>query len=228
MFSVLFEVHTNPDQGEAYLGFAKALRPELEKIDGFVDNVRYHSLTRDGWLLSLSGWRDEKALVRWRTHAMHHKVQEKGRTQVFLDYHLRIGQITRDTQLPDGQVLREQRLDETEAGAATAITLIDARRPAEWVKTARPDEVAAWLGLAPDAAGLVGWDVFDAVLTPGDIILLIAWRDRVAADAFEHKLTSREGARLRQVRVVRDYGMFDRREAPQYYPDAKGATTIHA
>jgi hypothetical protein len=29
------------------------------------------------------------------------------------------------------------------------------------------------------------------------------------------------------VRIVRDYGMFDRREAPQYYPDAKGAETIH-
>jgi hypothetical protein len=28
-----------------------------------------------------------------------------------------------------------------------------------------------------------------------------------------------DGARLRRVRVVRDYGMFDRREAPQYYPD---------
>jgi hypothetical protein len=26
-----------------------------------------------------------------------------------------------------------------------------------------------------------------------------------------------EGARLRRVRVVRDYGMSDRREAPQYY-----------
>jgi hypothetical protein len=27
---------------------------------------------------------------------------------------------------------------------------------------------------------------------------------------------------------VRDYGMFDRREAPQYYPDAKGAQTLHS
>jgi hypothetical protein len=26
--------------------------------------------------------------------------------------------------------------------------------------------------------------------------------------------------RLRRIRVVRDYGMFDRREAPQYYPEA--------
>jgi hypothetical protein len=31
-----------------------------------------------------------------------------------------------------------------------------------------------------------------------------------------------EGTRLRRVRIARDYGMFDRREAPQYYPEAAG------
>lgn len=36
-----------------------------------------------------------------------------------------------------------------------------------------------------------------------------------------------DGARLRRVRVVRDYGMFDRREAPQFYPaiERAGAAT---
>lgn len=228
MFSVLFEVYPRSDQWDAYLGYAKALRPELEKIDGFVDNIRYRSLTRDGWLLSLSGWRDEKALVRWRTQGLHHQVQEKGRTQVFRDYHLRIGEIRRDTHPPDGHVLREQRLDETAAGKATTITLLDARRPADGVKSARPEEVAGWFGFTPGVAGLVDWDVFDAVLTPGDVILLMSWRDPAAATAFEQKLALRDGVRLRQVRVVRDYGMFDRREAPQYYPDAQGAVTIHA
>ena len=184
MFAVMFEVHPKPEQWDAYLGYARMLRPELERIDGFVDNIRYRSLTREGWLLSLSDWRDEKALVRWRTHAMHHGVQEKGRSEVFLDYHLRVGQITHDTRLPDGQVLREQRLDETQTGSATTVTLIDARRPAEWVKQSGPDDVAKRLGLAPDAAGLVAWDVFDAVLAPGDIILLASWRDHAAAEAF--------------------------------------------
>jgi hypothetical protein len=32
-----------------------------------------------------------------------------------------------------------------------------------------------------------------------------------------------DSARLRCVRVVRGYGMFDRRGAPQYYPDVKGS-----
>jgi heme-degrading monooxygenase HmoA len=172
MFSVMFEVHPKPEQWDTYLGYAKMLKPELERIEGFVDNIRYRSLTREGWLFSLSGWRDEKALVRWRTQAMHHGVQEKGRSEVFLDYQLRIGQITRDTRVPDGQVLREQRLDETQTGSATTITLIDARRPAGWVKQSSPDDVAKRLGLAPAAAGLVAWDVLDAVLTPGDVIQL--------------------------------------------------------
>lgn len=223
MFSVIFEVHPKPDQWDAYLGYAKMLRPELELIDGFVDNIRYRSLTREGWILSLSGWRDEKALVRWRTLAKHHEVQERGRAAVFLDYHLRVGQVTHDTQLPAGHALREQRMDETETGAGTTVTLIDGRRPPESVERIRPDEVAKWLGLRPDAAGLADWDVFDAVLTPGDVILLASWRDQAAAEAFGATAARPEGARLRRIRVVRDYGMFDRREAPQYYPDVSRA-----
>jgi heme-degrading monooxygenase HmoA len=223
MFSVLFEVHPKSDQWDAYLGNAKMLRPELEQVDGFVDNIRYRSLTREGWILSLSGWRDEKSVVRWRTKMRHHEVQEKGRREILLDYHLRVGQITKDTRIPEGYELHEQRLDETEVGEGTTVILIDAKRPPEWVKDTKPEDVAKWLGLAPNAPGLIAWDVFDAVLTPGDIILFISCRDHAAAEAFESKVSLQEGKRLRRVRVVRDYGMFDRREAPQYYPDAKRA-----
>ncbi len=219
MFAVIFEVHPKPAQWDAYLGYAKLLRPELLKIDGFIDNIRYRSLTRDGWLLSLSNWRDEKALIRWRTLAVHHEVQEKGRADVFRDYHLRVGEITADTRLPEGSALADQRRDTTQTGDATTVTLIDAKRPADWVKAAMADDVANWLGLAPDAPGLVAWDVFDAVLEPGALILALSWRDDLAAEAFEEGLALKEGARLRRIRIVRDYGMFDRREAPQYYPE---------
>jgi heme-degrading monooxygenase HmoA len=221
-------VHPKPEQWDAYLGNAKMLRPELEQVDGFVDNIRYKSLTREGRILSLSGWRDEKAVVRWRTMMRHHMVQERGRSEILLDYHLRVGQITRDTRVPEGYTLQEQRLDETEVGQGTTIALIDAKWAADWVNHAKAEEVATWLGLSPDATGLVSWDVFDAVLTPGDIILLMAWKGRADAEAFERRLHLQEGARLRLVRVIRDYGMFDRREAPQYYVDAKGAATLHA
>lgn len=219
MFSVLFEVHPRSDRWDAYLGSAKALRPELEQVDGFVDNIRYRSLTRDGWVLSLSNWRDEKSVVRWRTRMRHHQMQDKGRSDVFLDYHLRVGQLTEDTRLPAGSQLHEQRLDETEVGQGTTAVMIDARRSADWVKTSSPEDVATWLGHRPHAEGLLAWDVFDAVLTPGDILLLLSWRDHATAEAFGRTVPSSDDRRLRRVRVVRDYGMFDRREAPQYYPD---------
>jgi heme-degrading monooxygenase HmoA len=219
MFSVIFEVHPKADQWDAYLENARLLRPELVEVDGFVDNIRYKSLTREGWILSLSGWRDEKAVVRWRTAMRHHMVQEKGRTEILLDYHLRVGQITRDTKIPEGHTLEEQRLDETEIGEGTAILLIDASRPAGAGEDADSATGSAYLGFDPKADGLVGWDVFDAVLTPGDLILLTLWRTAAAAEAFEKTVKLPEGARLRRVRVVRDYGMFDRREAPQYYPE---------
>lgn len=222
MFAVLFEVRPKSDQWDTYLGIARGLRPELEAMDGFIDNIRYRSLTRDGWLLSLSTWRDEKALVRWRVRPNHHQAQAQGRDAVLDDYHLRVGEVTRDTRPPAGQRLVDQRLDETEAGQGTTATLIDARLGADWIAKESADTVARALGLAPEAPGLVARDVFDAVLTPGDAILLMTWRDRASAEAFEAKVRMPEGARLRRVRVVRDYGIDDRREAPQFYP-ARGA-----
>jgi hypothetical protein len=68
---------------------------------------------------------------------------------------------------------------------------------------------------------LVAWDVFDAVFSPGDVVLLLTWRDREAADGYAGSGSIPEGSRLRQVRVVRDYGMYDRRESPQYYPEVE-------
>jgi len=74
-----------------------------------------------------------------------------------------------------------------------------------------------------DPAAAIAWytDVFDAVLTPGDVILLLSWRDPATAEAFRRQLRMPDGTRVRRVRVVRDYGMFDRREAPQYYPEVR-------
>jgi heme-degrading monooxygenase HmoA len=228
VFSVIFEVCPKTEAWDAYLGEAKMLRPELERMPGFVDNIRYKSLTRDGWILSLSGWRDEKSVVRWRTHSRHHEVQGQGRSEILADYHLRVGEITEDTVLPPGCVLREQRLDETETGEGTAITLITATRDPDRIAATSPEAIAEELGFDPYSSGdCIACDVFDAVLTPGDLILLTSWRSQAAAEAFGTLSPMPDDARFRRVRVVRDYGMFDRREAPQYYPDADGRETIH-
>lgn len=228
MFSVIFEVLPYRTKWDDYLDRARTLRPELERVEGFVDNIRYKSLTRDGWILSLSNWRDEKSLVRWRTSMHHHEVQQEGRDEILENYYLRVGQITADTQVPAGYVLAEQRLDETDVGEGTAVTLVNATRPATWQQTDNPYDCAEWLGLNPWAADGTSWDIFDAVLTPGDLILLITWKDAAAAQAYEDASPPNDRTRIRRVRIIRDYGKYDRREAPQYYADAKGGETLHA
>ena len=218
MFSVIFEARPRPGQWETYLQAAEALRAGLEQVDGFVDNIRYRSLTREGWILSLSDWRDEKAAVRWRTDQLHHDAQARGRSEILTDYHVRAGEITNDTRIPAGYELLGQRFDETRAGAGTAVTLTNARRPTEWKDTSNPADCSQFLGLDPYADGLLDWDVLEAVGTPGDLILVQSWRTGAAAEAFELTTELPRDGRLRRVRVVRDYAMFERREAPQYYP----------
>ena len=200
MFAVIFEVQPRSDRWDQYLDLAKQLRPELQQIAGFIENERFKSRRTEGRLLSLSIWADEKSVIRWRTHAMHHAVQEKGRFEVFEDYHLRVGEITADTQPLPGQTLEQHRFDTTEVGAAKVVSI------SEGCTHTLPE--------AP-RHGVHDSELYESITSPGKLLLLVSWRDAAAADAWQVPMPIRH----RRVRVIRDYGLTDRREAPQFYPD---------
>jgi heme-degrading monooxygenase HmoA len=222
MFVVIFEVDPKPDLADEYLKLAQHLKPMLEEIDGFLDVERFASRRTEGRLLSLSSWRDEKALVRWRTHADHHRVQAKGRTQVFADYRLRVGEVAADTTPAAGSAIEQMRFDETEVGTAKAVTITEIRE--EPKRAADLHDLSSLLGLGARTAGLVDAEAFASIYTPGKLILLASWRDAVAAQGWK-PAASAAPQRHRHVRIIRDYGMFDRREAPQYYPVREPAGT---
>jgi heme-degrading monooxygenase HmoA len=223
MFAVIFEVQPKAEKWDDYLGLAGTLRPELVKIEGFIDNERYRSQRTEGRLLSLSIWADEKAVVRWRTHGGHHVVQEKGRFDVFQDYHLRVGEITADTHLPAGQRLLQQRLDATEVGAAKMVSISEVDPLSGDEPLTRDAAVLADSLRVRGQDGVVDAEAYVGINTPGRVLLLVSWRDAAAAAAWQPPATLDGAGRVRhrRVRVVRDYGLFDRREAPQYYPDVK-------
>ena len=54
MIAVIFEVWPADGHRQTYLDIAASLRPELEKIDGFLSIERFQSLTDETKLLSLS------------------------------------------------------------------------------------------------------------------------------------------------------------------------------
>jgi heme-degrading monooxygenase HmoA len=104
MIAVIFEVIPAPGRKQEYLDLAEKLRPQLEKLDGFVSIERFESLTNKGKMLSLSIWRDEEAIKRWRQFEGHRLAQAKGRGGIFADYRLRVASVVRDY----GRFEREQ------------------------------------------------------------------------------------------------------------------------
>lgn len=222
MFIVLFEVKPHTPQMQRYLEFGKLLRPELEQIRGFIDNERFAHINQPEHILSLSTWSDEKALIRWRTHAQHHTVQEQGRSLVFADYRLRVAEVLSDTYPPQGHTIRRQRFDETEASSIKIISLV---------------EIEPTIGDAVDPALLQalvidqhnppdGWlesAHYTSLYHPGKQILLVGWSTIETAQTWlTTHLTSQGNCSLRSrlVQVIRAYAMRERAEAPQYYPDA--------
>ncbi|QNQ08471.1 antibiotic biosynthesis monooxygenase family protein [Sphingomonas alpina] len=110
MIAVIFEVWPAPHERDHYLDLAARLRPQLDRIDGFLSIERFESLAEPGKLLSLSFWRDEAAVAAWRNTPDHRATQAKGRSGVFTDYRLRIAGVSRDYGLTDrAQAPRDSR-----------------------------------------------------------------------------------------------------------------------
>ncbi|MPZ45433.1 MAG: antibiotic biosynthesis monooxygenase [Betaproteobacteria bacterium] len=96
MMAVIFEVEPAAGAMQDYLDLAAGLREELSKVDGFISIERFQSLTQEGKILSLSFWRDEGAIRRWRTLEAHRAVQARGRSSIFANYRLRVAEVVRD------------------------------------------------------------------------------------------------------------------------------------
>ena len=109
MIAVIFEVIPAPGRRQEYLDLAAALRPQLERMEGFISIERFESLTTPGKILSLSIWRDEDAVKRWRNVEEHRAAQAKGRGGIFAGYRLRVASVIRDY----GMAEREQAPDDS-------------------------------------------------------------------------------------------------------------------
>ena len=96
MFAVIFEVEPEIGSAQEYFDLAAELRPELEKIDGFISVERFTSMYNEGKYLSVSFWRDENALNQWREHLGHRDAQEKGLINIFRNYRIRVAEVIRD------------------------------------------------------------------------------------------------------------------------------------
>jgi heme-degrading monooxygenase HmoA len=117
MIAVIFELTpcqpvSAQEGGEGvarYFELAGELKGVLAEQDGFISVERFESLSQPGRYLSLSFWRDEEAVRRWRCQTRHRAAQQEGRDGVLADYRLRVAHVIRDYGLAE----REQAPDDS-------------------------------------------------------------------------------------------------------------------
>jgi heme-degrading monooxygenase HmoA len=96
MIAVIFEFTAAPGRRQEYLDLAAGLNDEVRKIDGFLSIERFQSLGDGEKFVSLSFWRDEEAVRKWRNLQKHREAQAKGRGGIFKSYRLRVAEVLRD------------------------------------------------------------------------------------------------------------------------------------
>jgi heme-degrading monooxygenase HmoA len=207
MISQFFEVQPKAAHIDQYLDLAAALKPRLVAMGGCLFIDRFRSLTRENLLLSYQIWQDEGSMTAWRVDAAHHRIQEVGRGQVFADYRIRIAQVIHEAR-PGKPVWQPERRTPYNDPA---------RRP--------PTYVLASESKRAELPVRTEWrrDAFASVYRDGQFAHLIDLPDlqsglelgpRLFADATTEY--------FRVFEIMRDYGMYERGEAPQYYPPITG------
>ena len=206
MISQFFEVQIKEGQINRYLDLAASLKPSLEAMGGCLFIDRFKSLSRKNLLLSYQIWQDEGSMIAWRVDPKHRTVQETGREKVFDDYRIRIS-----------QVLHEERSGKSAWRPERLSPYNDPKRRA-------PTFVVASESRNRELPIETPWkrDVFESVYRPGIFAHLVDAPSSDAGVDFGRKLLADSTTEyFRVFEVMRDYGMFNRGEAPQYYPPVR-------
>jgi heme-degrading monooxygenase HmoA len=198
MQALLFEMTPRDGHEQHYFRHAATLRPILMQHDGLFFIERFKSLTRANVILSHSLWRDEASIARWRTNSQHQQSQTAGRFKHFEDYRIRISHVLQHIEhgKPQKSWTKEGAYNDAATTPDCFLTII---RTTEMPKTEEGE-------------------VFESVAGP-NIYLTVA--SVSSEDDGQAKIEKTEGddAVLSALlgRVSRDYGMFERAEAPQYF-----------
>ena len=165
------------------------LRPELDRIPGFLSIERSRELTGKRRVLSLSYWSDEAAAVAWRCHHGHHEAQVVGRNALFEDYRLRVGPVIR--QWPS-EAEYDQPLDRDKP---LLVIVQTEERDADVIQK---------------ALGFVSPQVYESMVHPGRLFFLANLSDEGAAcRVAERIIQSGLRATFQACEIKRDYGRFE-------------------
>ena len=189
MHALFFEVRPKPGHLVHYFDHVTRLRPVLAQHTGLKFLDRYAAVSDTGLLLSHQLWESEDAIIKWRKDATHRRSQSAGRQVHFADYRIRVGArvLHWTPAAQDGP---------TTTATVCGVSHVVALYSAETV-------------IAPAFAA------FESVNTKGKFIALASADGYTDAKALMDKSLSAPGLDEAAIYSIRrDYGQFDRTQAP--------------
>ncbi len=202
MQTLLFEMQPKAGHEDHYFAHAAKLKPLVLKEPGLLFLDRFQSMSREGLILSHSRWRDEAAIASWRANSMHYQTQVAGRTKHFSDYRIRIGTpiLSLDEQ---GAVLHHENHGSYRE---------------EGEKQPRYHAIIASEDAPYDGTG----ESFKSVNIEGAYLHIQDCTTLEDGDTLIESLKEVDAVQYAYLSLTsRDYGMFEREEAPQYMPEIK-------
>jgi len=190
MHALFFEVRPYPGHLEHYFKHVARLRPILAQHKGLAFLDRYACLSDKDVLLSHQLWESEDAIVAWRSDATHQRSQTAGNKVHFADYRIRVG-----ARVLHWRTGTHDEIAHSESEQATQTVLaLYGNQPVE------------------DA----GYTAFESYNNEGKFVSLATYKGFEPAEAAWRSHIGRDGLQEAAVYGIRrDYGLFDRDQAPQ-------------
>lgn len=91
--AVIFLSRRNGKDAAGYAEAAAAMAAEAERQPGYLGMESVRDAAGAG--ITVSFWADEAAAIRWRDHAGHSRIRERGRTDWYDSYHVLVTAVMR-------------------------------------------------------------------------------------------------------------------------------------
>ena len=91
IYGLFFEAQPKPGKRQAYFDHVDNLKPVLSEHKGLLWLHRYQSIDVPELILSHQYWASAAALVAWRRNQEHRYAQLQGMREIFADYRIRVG-----------------------------------------------------------------------------------------------------------------------------------------
>ena len=194
--AVLFDVLPKPGHVDQYFEMAAQLKPIVQQNPGFLSVERFANLQKPDWYLSFSCWKDEESLAQWRCQPDHNGAQVCGRHEVFADYRLRVSAA------------------KAKEGLSVALNAAHSR---ELVMLLIGDYEAIQKSLHEGVLREQASKSYQGVLDPKRGLSVCEFPAHTSPHPDLLGLSATEAIDIHWFGVLRDYGMFDRAEAPTQF-----------